>query len=181
MGKEVIIDEKIYISVIITLIVLIILSFNIKPISNYICDSFWGFISTQLNKEEAERYKTLEEGGIVAGKDTVLIWENMYEIYRNNGENHLSIHLEKYTDKLILKSICNYKIKEDRLYIISQDGYAIIDKNNICKVYMKKSCDDECTQYPTNEFIDTEFIQHLNSYDDFSRKDKMTFKNMVEK
>lgn len=178
--------KKVYILAIIILIVGLILTFSIKPIFNLVGDSFWNFISTQLDKEEAEREKIIKEGGIIRGKDTVLIWENKFEIWHQNDELRLSLEINDLTEN-ILMGIRKYKIIRKKLYIVAEEGYAIIDKDNLCRVYITippeefiegYSMDNEGIQHPISRFVSDEHVQYLSSYDDFATEEKAVFEKM---
>lgn len=178
--------KKVYILPVIILIVSLILMFNIKPILNYISDAFWNFISAQLDKEETEREKIIKDGGIVRGKDTVLIWENKFEIWSQNDELQLSF-LRNDLDENILIGIRKYKIIRKKLYIVAKEGYAVIDKDSLCRVYITVppdefvsgySIDDQGVKHTKSRFVEDNDIQYLNAYEDFTTEEKEAFEKM---
>lgn len=124
--------------VILILILGLILTLSIKPILNLVGDSFLNFIFAQLDREEQERQQKIENGELIRGKDTVLIWENKFEIWHHIDEECLSIENNgAFQD--VLKKIRKYKILEEKLYVLSDEGYAVIDKNNVCRVFITVS------------------------------------------
>ncbi|MCC8160329.1 MAG: hypothetical protein LIO53_03275 [Oscillospiraceae bacterium] len=103
--------------VILALIVAFVL--NIKPLSKWLSDSFWDFVVTEFNNEEKERQQKVEDGEIVSGKDTILIWENMYVIGHYYDSDHLNIE-RNGTSNIILEKVKKYKVKKKQLYIYYQ-------------------------------------------------------------
>ncbi|MDD4689534.1 MAG: hypothetical protein PHE51_07295 [Eubacteriales bacterium] len=69
---------------------------------------------------------------------------NKLDYVRKNAKIHL------------LDSVLNYKISEGILYIVSNDGYAIVNQNNIAKIYVTSN-----NKYVFNNVI------YLDSFDDF--------------
>ena len=70
--------KRMFAGVIIVIIIAIILC--IKPILKITSNIFWNIIAVQFDKEENDRQQKVEKGELIRGKDTVLIWGNMYEI-----------------------------------------------------------------------------------------------------
>ena len=70
-----------------------------------------GFTSNQLAKEESERMEKIENGEIVRGKGTILIWENMYVIGHYSDGERLSIET-KDVNEAILKKLSSIKRKK---------------------------------------------------------------------
>ena len=178
--------QKRYIVAIVILIVGVILAFSIKPIFNLVGDSFWDFISTQLDREERERQQKMENGEMIRGKDTVLIWENKFEIWHHIDEKRLSIENNGVSQD-VMKKIRKHKIFKEKLYVLSDEGYAVIDKNNLCRVFITVSpeeftngytIDPEGIQHPMSRLIKDEHIQYLNSYEDFNTEEKAVFEKM---
>lgn len=85
--------------------------FSFKPLMKIASDSFWNFIAEQFEKEEQERRQRIENGEIVAGKDTVLIWENKYEIGHFPDSNHLEIYIDGLINP-VLKNVTAHKVKK---------------------------------------------------------------------
>lgn len=118
MDNEVITMKKFFGAlVILALIVAFVL--NIKPLSKWLSDSFWDFVVTEFNNEEKEQQQKVEDGEIVSGKDTILIWENMYVIGHYYDSDHLNIE-RNGTSNIILEKVKKYKVKKKQLYIYYQ-------------------------------------------------------------
>ena len=75
--------------VFLVLIIFVISLLFIKPIKNFVFKSFINFISVQLDREETQRQMKIENNEIIAGKDTVLIWENIYEMWNQLKQKNL--------------------------------------------------------------------------------------------
>lgn len=105
-------NKRKYIIILVVFILLCTLSAgSIKPITNAVSDRFWGFVMKEWDKEEQERIRRVENGEIVRGKDTILIWENMYVIGHYPDSNHLGIKTKEISD-VILQKILNHKVKK---------------------------------------------------------------------
>lgn len=160
--------------------VTVILIFNLRPLPKITSDSFWNFIAEQFEKEEQERRQRIENGEIVAGKDTVLIWEDKYEIGHFYDGNHLEIYRNSLFDT-VLKNVTAYKVKKEKLYIVSEEGYAVINKDNICTVYVTVppnefvngySLDKDGNRSYISRYIEDENIQYLSDFDEFSEEEQ---------
>lgn len=165
------------------------LTFSFKPLLNIASNSFWNFIAEELDKEEQARMEKIANGEIVAGKDTVLIWENKYEIGHFPNGNHLVTHRNGSIGLLdvVLEKITNYKVKKEKLYIVSEEGYAVIDKNNLCKVYVTVPEDKFINGYTIDEqgnksyisrYIENDNIQYLSGFDEFSENEQKLLKKL---
>lgn len=137
-------------------------------------DSFFNFVAEQLEKEEKERRQKAENGEIVRGKDTILIWGNKYVIGHYYDSNHFETEENGISDT-ILANVKKYKVKKKKLYILSEEGYAVTDKSNICRVFI---LGNSGMQYSEGEFVNDEQIQYLSSYDDFSSEEKSVFEKL---
>ena len=176
-----------YIIAIIVIISILLIALTIKPIMNYTSNVFWSFIGEQLDKEEAERMEKIENGEIIKGKDTILIWENMYVIGHYSDGNHLSIQT-KDVNETILKKIVKHKKKKEKLYIISDEGYAVIDKNNLCRVFITVDDEKFVNGYTEDadgnrtyisRKVECENIVYLSKYDEFSPEEKDMLEKML--
>lgn len=173
----------------VTAVCILFIALVIKPAMNYTSNIFWDFVGNQLDKEENKRLEAIENGEIVRGKDTVLIWGNMYEIGHYYDGNHLSIE-NKETVGIILKKVVEYKNKNGKLYIVSDEGYAVIDKNNLCRVFITVDDEEFVNGYTEDadgnrtyisRKIECENIEYLSEYNDFSSEEKDLFKKMLKK
>ncbi len=145
-------------------------------------DCFWGKIESQLDYE-----RSLE-----AGDDfNKISWGDLsFQINHHKSGNNLEyvsvVDKESY---ILLKNISSYKIMEEKLYVKSKDGYAIVDKNNICKIFVDQSIIQTAGEYTQDKYgnkiyrnqkVDKENIQYLSSYDDFSTQERDIFKKMLK-
>lgn len=114
------------------------------------------------------------------GKDTVcFVGNGKFSL----GKLSTGIILTMYTSEndnnedVLLAFVNSYKIKDDKLYVYSDEGYCVIDiKSNTAKLLItaqKQYFDDLASEY--------EEIFFLSSYDDFEAEDKKVFEKMVKK
>lgn len=92
---------------------------------------FWNLIDIQFDKEEAEREKRIEAGLHVRGKDTTLIWRDKYDICKSSETRLLMIYIDG-DDQMVLDKVRDFDIDKKTLYVLSDDGYAVIDNENNC-------------------------------------------------
>lgn len=165
------------------LISLLIIILNAGRIVDFATDGFWTIVANQLDKEAAEREEKISRGEIVRGKDTVIIWENKYVIYHVGYGKSLFLH-NGDTEEMILKGIKKYKIKNDRLYIWADEGYAVIDRDNICKVFITipneafakgYSIDDNGDEIYNSTKVESQYIEYLSDYSEFNDDEKSMF------
>ena len=78
---------------------------------------------------------------------------------------------------------------EGKLYVRSKDGYAVIDENNVCRIFVDQSVLQTTEEYTqdkygnkiySNQKVDKENIKYLLNYDDFSTKERDIFKKMLK-
>jgi len=176
------------ITLFVAIVIILIAIINIKPIMKHTSNVFWNFVGNQLEKEEEERMKKIEDGEIVRGKDTILIWGNMYEIGHFSDGDRLTIETSD-TDGTILEKVLMHKKKNSKLYVISGEGYAVIDHNNLCRVFI--AIDDEryTNGYTEDEDgkrvyisrkIECSNIKYLSKYEDFSEEEQKVFRKMKD-
>lgn len=164
----------------IILLVLILILFNAKNIFSYLSGRVLDFVSYQFYLEEKEREEKIANGELVRGKDTVIIWENTYEIFHSLDGNDLVIDTaDEYGT--ILCRVRAQKVLNNKLYVVSDDGCAVIDKNKICRVFItnfnNKSADGtevdsngEKTYFPQK--IESKDIKYLSDYSEFQVSEK---------
>ncbi len=132
---------------------------------------FWNLIDLQFEKEEAEREKRTETGLPVRGKDTELIWQDKYDICKSSDTRLLMIYIDGDT-QVVLDKVRDFDIDKKTLYVLSDDGYAVIDNKNNCRVFI--STPKEELEYSTQRYgsIDDEHIRYLSSYEEFSESER---------
>ena len=120
---------------IITLILIVATLSSIYIYRKNIRQSFVKLIAYQLDKE---REKDVGEYNIIS-------WNNgKFQINHCLSENRLEL-LDKDCTVVLLRNISDYKIKKGKLYIISEDGYAVIDNNDTAFILITKY--DELDKY----------------------------------
>ena len=168
-------------------VVIIVVLLSAKPLFEYTYNVVWNFIAEQFEKEEQERMVALERGEIITGKDTMLVWNNKYVLYHQDGDDTLCIHYDDGNEEDIIGNVTKYKKKRDTLYLISDEGYVTIDENNLCRVYISVPKDEFVRGYSEDEngkrtyisnFIVDENIEYLDSFNDFSTDEQGVFENM---
>ncbi len=145
-------------------------------------DRFWSKIESQLDYERS----------LKVGDDfNKISWGDLsFQINHHKSGNNLEyvsvVDKESY---ILLKNIASYKIVEEKLYVKSKDGYAIVDENNICKIFVDQSILKTTGEYTQDEYgnkiysnqkFDKENIKYLSSYDDFSTQERDVFKKMLK-
>ncbi len=147
--------------------------YKIEPIRGIISEKFWNFVAVQLDKEQVQRQKDIENGKIIRGKDTIIIWEDTFELFHSYKDIHLcvkrNIAKNQYISDTILENIRDYQNNDGKLYIVSDDGFAILDENNNCRIYIN-------TDY--KNFIQNDKVKYLSSFNDFSEDEQKIFNNM---
>ena len=89
----------------------------------------------------------------------------------------------------LLRRVSKYKKVKGTLYIISDDGYGVVEGNtNQCKLYItvpkdefikSYGFDSEGQMHTVSAFVEDEHIQYLESFDDFSDNEKKVFDKLV--
>ncbi len=153
---------------------------KIYLIHNY----FWKGFDYLFQKEEQARIEAVERGNIVRGKDTVLIWKNTFDIAHLSDGNYLAVKDPKakgLSMDNVLKGVTHHKSKKNKLYIISKEGYAVIDETPFCRVYVTVPAEDFVSGYTTDSegnkhyisrFIDNEYVEYLDDFSDFSSEEQ---------
>jgi hypothetical protein len=169
--------------VIIISVLFVISVFSIKPLLTISSKCFWSFVTNYLDDAEQKRQSRIENGEIIRGKDTILIWENKYAIGHYPNSNHLEIYINGLP-KSILEKITKYKVVKKKLYIISDEGFAVIDKNNICRVFVTVSDDEFVSGFSVDEqgnkhynsrYVKDENIQYLSAFDEYPTYEQKIF------
>lgn len=152
------------------LVLVIILSVGVKPVLKVSSKCFWNIVSVQFDKEENERQKRIENGEIVRGKDTILIWKDKYVIGHYYDCNQLEIYNDGMCEE-ILEKVTKHKVVKKKLYVVSDEGVAVIDKDNLCRVYV-------FDEGYINKYADNERIEYVSSINDFSEEEQKVISKM---
>ena len=114
------------------------------------------------------------------GKDTVcIVGDGKFSLWKTITGIHLSMHTSEYetNEDVLLSFVNNYKRKNDKLYVYSDEGYCVVDiKSNTAKLLITVG-----EQYYNDLDSEYEEIAFLSSYDDFSAEDKKVFEKLVRK
>jgi hypothetical protein len=87
----------------------------------------------------------------------------------------------------ILFNVSDYKKIKDKLYVKSGDGFAVIDENNMCRVYVTVPGDEFVSGYSMDEngekhyiskYLENENVSYLKSFDKFSDEDIKVFNSL---
>lgn len=143
---------------------------------------FWNKIENRLDYERSRE----------AGDDfNKISWGDLsFQINHHKSGNNLEyVSVDNKEIYILLQNISSYKITEEKLYVKSKNGCAIVDENNICKIFTDQSnfqITGEYTQDKSgnkiyiNQKIDNGSVVYLSSYNDFSAKERDIFKKMLK-
>ena len=160
---------------------IIIAAINFKFITNFVTIKFW---------EEMFKVRRHTEYGDV-GRDTVYVLGNgKFQILNTAGKRGLIMYREDdLGTETLLRRVSKYKKVKGTLYIISDDGYGVVEGNtNQCKLYItvpkdefikSYGFDSEGQMHTVSAFVEDEHIQYLESFDDFSDNEKKVFDKLV--
>ena len=160
---------------ILILSLLVMLAVGIKPISHGIGKAVLQVISDRMDYEDAYRQKRQAEGHIIEGRDTFAIWNDTYAIMRYSVPSlyYRYTPYGQYADyACLLENVTEYKTTKHCLYVWSDDGCAVVDENNLCRLYTEKD---------TTDISDYEAIRCLSSFDEFSEEERKQLNKLKEK
>lgn len=144
------------------------------------------FISKAFDEFEEERQKAIENKEPFPGRDTKIIWGKMYDISDYSGNVILTI-LNKEIDEDVLGNIRNFEKVDGKLYIVSDDGYAVINEENVCRLYVTLTEEEFEKGYredangekiPCKKHVDYEKIVYLNSFEEFFDSEQKILKKL---
>lgn len=166
--------------------VVMVMVFNVNNISKNISNIFWNVVGQQLDKEET-KWKDYPYGR--PGKDTVYwIGDGKFQLLKSVDDRELCMYDENKMLRTLLKDVVDYKVKEKLLYVISAEGYGIIDESeNICRLFIVVedsqyisgwSEDEEGNRKYISRYLNDTHITYLKSYDEFSGNERAIFERM---
>ena len=97
------------------------------------------------------------------------------------------IHYEDGNEESIIGKVTQYKKKKGILYILSDEGYVLIDDNNLCRAHITITKEEFVSGYYEEKdgkrtcisrFIDDANIKYLESFSDYSEDEQKIFKKM---
>ena len=172
--------KKTYIISIILLAVIAISSlFYVKPLMRYIGNAILDTIGDAFDREFEKNEIKIANGEPIYGRDTCLIWANAYEIWRDNGEKLLSIETKKVSGT-ILEEITIYKKIDKKLYIVAKTGYAIIDEDAFCKIYVNDEGLFEASGHVIKK-IEDDHIKYFSGVSSLSADERKNVEKLEEK
>ncbi len=143
---------------------------SIEPIRNKAIDIFFNWVSYQMDKEEAEREEKYKRHEVVNGKDTACIWNKHYEIWNQSGDKRFGIETAE-TDCVIFLKVQAYDAYKDQFYVVAEEGYAVVDRENHCRMFLLQDIEIEESKY----------FEYLSSYEDFSERERKHLEKMIRK
>ena len=155
------------------IMIIIILSVSlltINPVREKMGQIIWNWVVHQLDKEEAERIEKMERHEVVRGKDTAYIWNKHYEVWSQSGDKYFGIETPETSDVLLLKAYLIDTYKE-QFYVVAKDGYAVVDRNNLCRIFLLTDADE----------VESKYIKYFTSYEEFSEEEQKHFSKMIKK
>ena len=153
----------------------IVLLLNIKPILQYVNHAIMQAVSAKMDAEEEDRARRAAEGHIIEGRDTFAIWNDTYAIMRYSVPSlyYRYTPYGQYADyACLLENVTEYKTTKHNLYVWSDDECAVVDDNNLCRLYTEKD---------TTDISDYEAIRCLSSFDEFSEEEQKQLNKLKEK
>ena len=166
--------------------VIVLMAFNVKTISKNISTTFWNVIGRQLDNEET-KWKDYPYGR--PGRDTVYwVGDGKFQILKSAGDKELFMYDENKVLHTLLKDVIDYKVKKKLLYVISEEGYGVIDESeNICRLFISIedsqyisgwSEDESGNRKDISRYLDDTHITYLKSYDEFLSDERVIFEGM---
>ena len=115
-----------------------------------------------------------------SGKDTVyIVGDGKFSLGKTVSGISLTMHTSEKnsSEDVLLAFVNNYKKKNDKLYVYSDEGYCVVDiKSNTAKVLITVE-----KQYFSNLVGENEAVTYLSSYDEFLDEDKKIFERLAKK
>lgn len=123
------------------------------------------------------------------GRDTVLVIGNgKYQIVNSPKELNLIMYNNSNVTEVVMSDIKNYKKYNNKVFIVSLEGYSIIDETtNTCVTYIFVAQQKYGGAYVEDDMGNITFIPHeikdesfiyLDTYDDFTKEEKEIFDEM---
>ena len=139
-------------------------------IVEYIFDQY---ISVGLDRSMVEESLILDQQAVVYWwKDCIFLIskyksDRVLSIWANISEHNHDL-------KQILMGVSDYKKKDGKLFVVAKEGYAVIDDDNLCRVFIIEEYDS----YRTQKYIENERIKYIDSMEEFSEKEFKVFEKM---
>ncbi len=153
-------------------------------LNTYSKDNFTNLIFDKIDGElEKERfldvgYYELSDLGNGVFKITHFLQKNRLEMLADD------------THIVLFEDVKGYTEKNEKLYLVSDEGIASISKNDILKIYIFDNQSDSYTPFTTNNEYGTFYynkyykddqIKRLCEFDEFSKKERSVLKRLLNK
>ena len=148
---------------------------HFRVILTTVGNGFWSFLANQLEREEEVAEHSIY--GRV-GRDTVFVLgDGKFQIGKFGDVTALVMY---YEDDLLLETLLSdvkaYRKKNNKLYVISSEGYGVVDGNsNTCKLVITAK-KQKITKY--NDAEENRRITYIESYDLLEDGEKKIFETM---
>ena len=151
-------------------------------------NAFWNAIAKEFEKEQAEIDAKVARGEPFYGKDTIVIWDNMYELAKVNNDKVLCIQTKDVSNDIIGK-VQKFKTKKGKHFVLSDEGYVVIDKDSLCRVYITVPDEEFVNGYYADAYgnktyisrkHESKYVSYLSSYDEFSEEERKVFEEMQQ-
>ena len=162
--------------IILAAIIIIVPLFYAEQIVRFVGKTALNAIFAELEREEKEDEIRIANGEPIYGRDTCLIWANTFEILEILNKKNLYIQTKKVFGA-ILEEITIYKKIDKKLYIVAKTGYAVIDEDAFCKIYVNDESLFEAND-STIERIEDDHIKYFSEYNSFSPTERDNFEKL---
>ncbi len=162
--------------IILAAIILIVPLFYAEQIVRFVGKTVLNAIFAELEREDKEDEIRIANGEPIYGRDTSLIWANTYEIWRHLGKKYLDIQTKKVFGA-ILEEITIYRKIDKKLYIVARTGYAVIDEDAFCKIYVNDESLFDANDHII-ERIEDDHIKYFSEYSSFSPTERSNFEKL---
>lgn len=96
-----------------------------------------------------------------------VVWGDLtIQINHYKSGNKLD-YVKNNDKKSLLEKVKNYKISENKLYVIANDGYAVVDENNVVKIFTT-----------SNQKFILDNVKYLNSFESFEDDEQKMLKKL---
>lgn len=166
-----------------------------EKIGKILLTPFFDHIADVIEKAELENQEKIENGEdtpLPIGRDTCYQWEDTYEIGRYGYENKKVLEVHKGGPfAYVLQRVTDYSVYENKLFVISYEGYAVIDKNKKCRVLITAPAKDfeEEKEYGINAYGEkmfysgktaNEYITYIEDFDEYSEREREILSKMLK-
>lgn len=137
-----------------------------------------------------KRIEEKREKAFLPGVDCKALWEGTYEICRQPGKHSLGLYIESDgTRELLLSDIKTYAKFNDKLFAIGSDGYAVIDRKNMCRIFINMPKNEYKRGIVLNEngektwcpgFIKNSLVTYVNDFSSFENSEKQSLNEMAD-